>query len=157
MEPDARIARTYRSPQGRPVLLQVLYYRNQSKQKGLISSINRLTTEKGAFYQTAARQRTEQAGGGPLPLREAVVHGPGGPLLGWQVLWVDGSYTISNVVGKLRQAQGKLQFRGDDGAMVAIAVPYESADAEGARATLRAFLDQNFGAVDRALVQARGK
>ena len=157
MEPDARVARAYRSPEGRPVLLQVLYYRNQNKQKGLISSVNRLAGEKSPFHQTAASQRTEQTGAGQLPLREAVLHGPGGPLLVWQVLWVDGRYTTSNVAGKLRQAQGKLQFRGDDGAMVAIAVPYEGTDAEGARATLRAFLGQNFGTVDRALVQARGK
>lgn len=157
MEPDARVARAYRSPEGRPVLLQVLYYRNQNKQKGLISSVNRLAGEKSPFHQTAASQRTEQTGAGQLPLREAVLHGPGGPLLVWQVLWVDGRYMTSNVAGKLRQAQGKLQFRGDDGAMVAIAVPYEGTDAEGARATLRAFLGQNFGTVDRALVQARGK
>ncbi|RZL30575.1 MAG: EpsI family protein, partial [Rubrivivax sp.] len=157
MEPDARLARAYRSPDGRPVLLQVLYYRNQSKQKGLISSINRLAGEDSPFHETASRGRTEQAGGQPLPLREAVVHGPGGPLLVWQVLWVDGRYTTSNVTGKLRQAQGKLQFRGDDGAMVAVAVPYEGNDADGARATLRAFVGQHFGAIDRALVQARGK
>lgn len=157
MEPDARVARAYRSPEGRPVLLQVLYYRNQSKQKGLISSVNRLAGEKSPFHQTAARQRTEQAGGQPMPLREAVLHGPGGPLLVWQVLWVDGRYTTSNVAGKLRQAQGKLQFRGDDGAMVAIAAPYDGTDADAARAALRAFLGQHFGTVDRALVQAREK
>jgi exosortase A len=157
MEPDARVARTYRSPEGRPVLLQVLYYRNQNKQKGLISSVNRLVGEKSPFHQTASSQRTEQVGAAPLPLREAVLHGPGGPLLVWQVLWVDGRYTTSNVVGKLRQAQGKLQFHGDDGAMVAIAAPYEGTNADGARAALRAFLGQHFGALDRALVQARGK
>ncbi|KFI05141.1 exosortase A [Massilia sp. BSC265] len=157
MEPDARIARTYRSPEGRPVLLQMLYYRNQSKQKGLISSINRLTGEQAAFYETASRGRTEQAGAAQLPLREAVLHGPGGPLLVWQVSWVDGHYTSSNVTGKLRQAWGKLQFRGDDGAMVAIAVPFEDTekDAEAARATLRTFLGQHFGTVDGALLQAR--
>ena len=157
MEPDARVARTYRSPEGRPVLLQVLYYRNQSKQKGLISSVNRLAGEDSAFHETASRGITEQAGGQPLALREAVVHGPGGPLLVWQVLWVDGRYTTSNVAGKLRQAQGKLQFRGDDGAMVAFAAPYEGNDADAARSTLRAFVGQHFGALDRALVQARAQ
>jgi EpsI family protein len=157
MEADARVARAYRAPDGRPVLLQVLYYRNQNKQKGLISSVNRLAGEQSAFHQTASSQRSEPAGPGQLPLREAVLHGPGGPLLVWQVLWVDGRYTTSNVAGKLRQAQGKLQFRGDDGAMVAIAAPYEGLDADGARAALRAFLGQHFAAVDRALVQARAK
>jgi exosortase A len=159
MEPDARVTSTYRAPDGRPLMLQVLYYRNQSKQKGLISSVNRLAGEKSAFHETASRGRTEQAGEQSLALREAVLHGPGGPLLVWQVLWVDGRYTSSNVMGKLRQAQGKLQFRGDDGAMVAIAAPYEDSKqgAEAARAALRTFLGQHFGAVDRALVQARAQ
>lgn len=157
MEPDARVARTYLSPEGRPVLLQVLYYRNQSKQKGLISSVNRLAGEKSVFHQTASRGRTEQAGKQSLALRESELHGPGGPLLVWQVLWVNGNYTSSNVMGKLRQAQGKLQFQGDDGAMVAVAVPYEGTATETARATLRAFLDQHFSTVDRTLVQARAQ
>ena len=157
MEPDARIARTYRMPEGRPVLLQMLYYRNQSKQKGLISSVNRLAGEKDAFHETASSMRTEQAGGRTLPLREAVLDGPGGPLIVWQVMWVDGRYTASNVAGKLHQAKGKLQFRGDDGALVAIAAPLNGADADAARATLRGFLRQHFAAVDSALVQARGR
>jgi exosortase A len=159
MEPDARVVRTYLSPEGRPVRLQVLYYRNQSKQKGLISSVNRLAGEQSAFHETASRGHTEQVGDQALGLREAVLHGPGGPLLVWQVLWVDGRYTASNVTGKLRQAQGKLQFRGDDGAMLAIAAPFEGTDkdAEGARAVLRAFLGQHFGAVDRSLAQARAQ
>ncbi|BDT56887.1 exosortase A [Massilia varians] len=157
MEPDARVLRTYRSPEGRPVRLQLLYYRNQSKQKGLISSVNRLAGEQSAFHETASRGRTEQVGGQALALREAVLHGPGGPLLVWQTLWVDGRYTASNVTGKLRQAQGKLQFRGDDGAMLALAAPYDATDkdADSARAALRAFLGQHFGAIDRGLAQAR--
>ena len=157
MEPDARVLRTYRSPEGRPVRLQLLYYRNQSKQKGLISSINRLAGEQSDFHETASRGRTEQVGDEALALRETVLHGPGGPLLVWQVMWVDGRYTASNVTGKLRQAQGKLQFRGDDGAMLALAAPYDATDkdAEGARAALRAFLGQHFGAIDRSLAQAR--
>jgi len=157
MEPDARYARVYASPEGRPVLLQLLYYRNQSKQKGLISSVNRLVGEKDPFHEIAASLRTEQAGAHALPLRETVLSGPGGPLLVWQVLWVDGRYTASNVTGKLRQAEGKLMFRGDDGAMVALAAPFQGSDREAARAVLRSFLGQQFGALDRALVQTRGK
>ncbi len=157
MEPDARLARTYAAPDGRPLRLDVLYYRNQSKQKGLISSVNRLVASKNAFHQTASATRTEQVAGRSLPLREAVLSGPEGPLLVWHVLWVDGGYTASNVTGKLRQAQSKLLFRGDDGALVAIAAPYAGGDADATRAILRAFLGQHFGAIDGALVQARGK
>ncbi|VXC20287.1 exosortase A [Massilia sp. 9I] len=155
MEPDARLARAYSAPDGRAVKLQLLYYRNQSKQKGLISSVNRLAGEKDAWHETASSQRTETVGARNLALREAVMDGPDGALLVWHVLWVDGQYTASNVVGKLRQAQGKLLFHGDDGALVAIAAPATGGQ-DAARATLRAFLAQNFNAVDAALVAARG-
>jgi exosortase A len=156
MEPDARVKRVYRAPDGRPVQLQLLYYRNQTKQKGLISSVNRLAGDKDAYHPVAASLRSEQAGGRTLALREAIMHSAAGNLVVWHVMWVDGQYLTSNVVGKLRQAQGKLQFRGDDGALVAIAAPAgDSQDA--ARAALRAFLAQNFGAVDAALVKARGR
>jgi exosortase A len=154
MAPDARRVALYRAPQGSPVQLQLLYYRNQSKQKGLISSINRLAQPKDAFHETASALRSEEVGGRTLPLREALLAGPGGPLLVWHVMWVDGSYVASNVAGKLRQAQGKLLFHGDDGALVAIATPAAD-DQEAARATLRAFLAQNFNAIDAALVQTR--
>lgn len=156
MEPDARLARIYSAPAGRPVLLQVLYYRNQSKQKGLISSVNRLAGEKDSFHELGSQARLEPAGALALPLRETVLSSASGQLLVWQVFWVDGRYTASNVTGKLRQAQAKLSMRGDDGAMVAIAVPYQD-DKEAARATLRAFLGQQFAAVDSALVRARGR
>ena len=156
MEPDARVKRVYGAPDGRPVQLQLLYYRNQSKQKGLISSVNRLAGDKDAYHPVASSMRSEQAGGRTLALHEAVMHSNDGKLVVWHVMWVDGQYLTSNVVGKLRQAQGKLQFRGDDGALVAIAAPAgDSQDA--ARATLRAFLAQNFAAVDAALVKARGR
>jgi len=158
MEPDGGIKRVYTAPSGLPVQLQLLYYRNQTKQKGLISSVNRMAGDKDAYHQVASSTRSEQAGGRTLALREAIMHSAGGQLVVWHVMWVDGQYLTSNVVGKLRQAQGKLQFRGDDGALVAIAAP--AADSHGqdaARATLRAFLAQNFGAVDATLVKARGR
>lgn len=157
MEPDARIRRVYQAPDGRPVQLQLLYYRNQSKQKGLISSINRLANPKASYHEISTTVRTERAGGGSLALRESLMHGPAGPLLVWHVLWVDGDYTTSNVAGKLRQAQGKLQFHGDDGALVAIAAPFAGATAEATRVTLRSFLDRHFGAVDSTLTQARAR
>lgn len=156
MEPDARLARTYAAPDGRPVRLDILYYRNQTKQKGLISSVNRIAKVKDAFHETASAGRSESVAGRSLPLREAVLSGPGGPLLVWQVMWVDGGYTASNVAGKLRQAQGKLLFRGDDAALVTIAAPAGD-NQEAARATLRAFLAQNFAAVDATLAAARGR
>lgn len=157
MEPDARLARTYeRAGIDRPVRLQLLYYRNQNKQKGLISSINRLTGEKDPFHPLSSTGRTEQVGARGLPLRETVLQGPQGKLLVWQVLWIDGHYTASNVVGKLRQAEARLRFRGDDGAAIILAAPYSESE-DKARAALRAFAADNFAALDALLVKTQGR
>lgn len=155
MEPDARLARTWLAPgSARPLRFEVLYYRNQDKTKGLISSVNRLTGEKDAYHATASSVRSENAGSRSLPLRETTLSSTGGKLLVWQTMWVDGDYLTSNVAGKLRQAKAKLQFRGDDGALVLLAVPYTD-NPDAARAAMRAFLAQHFGAVDAALRETR--
>ena len=155
MEPDARLARTWQMPGAdRPLRVEILYYRNQDKTKGLISSVNRLTGEKDAYHVIGTSTRGEQAGGRALPLRETTLASTGGKLLVWQTMWVNGDYLTSNVVGKLRQAQGRLQFRGDDGALVVLAAPY-SDNPDKARAIMRAFLEQHFGAVDAALRTTR--
>ena len=155
MEPDARLARTWQVPGAdRPVRLEVLYYRNQDKQKGLISSVNRLTGEKDAFHAVTSSTRSEPAGASSLPLRETLLASPNGKLVVWQTMWVNGGYLTSNVVGKLRQAQGRLLFQGDDGALVLLAAPYGD-DPDAARAAMRAFLAGHFGAVDAALQATR--
>lgn len=157
MEPDARLARTWQVPGAdRPVRLEVLYYRNQDKQKGLISSVNRLTGDKDAFHPVSASSRKETAGAVTLPVRETVLASREGKLLVWQTMWVNGGYLTSNVAGKLRQAQGRLLFQGDDGALVLLAAPY-SDDPDAARAALRAFLAGHFGAVDAALQATRDR
>ena len=100
--------------------------------------------------------RSEQAGGQALALRETVLNSTRGKLLVWQVLWSGGHYTPSNVIGKLRQAESRLRFQGDDGAMIALAAPFAE-DQDNARAALRAFLDDNFEALDATLTAAREK
>ncbi|MEH6433570.1 exosortase A [Massilia sp. DD77] len=157
MEPDARLERTYtRTGVDRPVRLQVLYYRNQTKQKGLISSVNRLTGEKDPYHPIASAGRSEQVDGRSLALRETVLNSDGGKLLVWQVLWIGGQYTPSNVVGKLRQAESRLRFQGDDGAMIALAAPFTESQ-DKARSALRAFLGDNFKALDTALAATQGR
>ncbi|MBQ5948149.1 exosortase A [Massilia sp. ST3] len=157
MEPDARLERTYtRTGVDRPVRLQVLYYRNQTKQKGLISSVNRLTGEKDPYHPLSSAGRSEQVDGRSLALRETVLNSAGGKLLVWQVLWIGGQYTPSNVVGKLRQAESRLRFRGDDGAMIALAAPFTESQ-DKARGALRAFLGDNFKALDAALAATQGR
>ncbi|MDB5748636.1 MAG: exosortase [Massilia sp.] len=151
MTPDARVAAVY-TEGSRPVKLQVLYYRNQDKAKGLVSSINRLADPQDAWHATASSGRLE----GALAVRETTLAGPGGPLLVWHWMWIDGHNTTSNVVGKLHQARSKLLFRGDDGALVVLATPVND-DPQAARAALRAFLARGGDAIEATLQQTRGQ
>jgi exosortase A len=154
MAPDAAFNGVYQAPAGAPVALTVLYYRNQANKKALVSSVNRLTGEKDPYHESGSSLRTEPAGGRQLALRETVVQGPSGNLLVWQWLWIDGRATANNYVGKLWQAEAKLRVRGDDGAAVMLSAPYAD-QRDDARAALRAFLGQNFDAIEAALAAAR--
>jgi EpsI family protein len=151
MEPDARAGGAFVAPgSGRAVRLSVLYYRNQDKDKALISSLNRLAAYNDEWNETASSVRTEQAGGRTLALRESTLHSPAGNLLVWHWMWVDGHYTASNVAGKLYQAQAKLLAHGDDSALMVMAAPADE-HLDAARADLRAFLAAHFTRVDAAL------
>jgi exosortase A len=154
MAPDAARRAVYRAGNGAPVALTVLYYRNQSKDKALISSVNRLTAEEDVFHQNGASVRTEQVGERRLALRETTVQGPSGRQLVWHWLWIDNRATVNNYLGKLWQAEAKLLMRGDDGAAILLAAPYGD-NPEQARAALRPFLAQHLGAIETALVAAR--
>jgi exosortase A len=154
MAPDAAFNGVYQAPAGTPVAMTVLYYRNQSNSKALVSSVNRLTGEKDAYHQSGSSLRTEAAGARQLALRETVVQGPSGNLLVWHWLWIDGRATANNYVGKLWQAEAKLMVRGDDGAAVMLSAPYGDKPDE-ARASLRAFLAAHAEAIDAALAATR--
>jgi exosortase A len=154
MAPDAGFNGVYQSQAGTPVAMTVLYYRNQSNSKALISSVNRLTGEKDAYHESSSSLRTEAPGGRQLVLRETVVQGQSANLLVWHWMWIDGRVTAKNYVGKLWQAEDKLRLRGDDGAAVMLSAPYGDKPDE-ARASLRAFLAAHADAIDAALAATR--
>jgi exosortase A len=156
MQPDASFNGAYRAGSGQPVGLTVLYYRNQNSGKALISSVNRLTGPKDAWHEVGASTRLETAGGRQLAMRESTLQGPQGKLLVWHWFRVGGHDTASNAIGKLRQAQSKLLFGGDDGAAIMLSAPYGER-ADEARAALRSFLLENYKAVDATLAAAAGR
>jgi exosortase A len=156
MAPDARYEAAFQAPgSARPVRLSLLYYRNQDKNKALISSLNRLADYKDVWHETDSATRVEDVAGQALALRETTLQGPGGPLLVWHWMWIGGRYTTSNVTGKLYQAQAKLLGRGDDSALVVVAAPAGDR-LDAARADLRAFVAAHFAPIDQALGNARG-
>ncbi|QJD99888.1 exosortase A [Massilia forsythiae] len=155
LTPDARFERVYQDSAAPavPVALDLLYYRNQHRDKSLISSGNRLAGYQDAWHETFAGARTETFLDRPLALRESLLRGPRGTLLVWSFKWVGGHYTDSDMKGKLWQAGAKALLRGDDGAAVLLSAPYDDAP-EAARAALRRFLAQQGAALDAALQRA---
>ena len=154
LAPDAAFNQSYQPAAGAPVALSLRYYRNQSKEKALISSLNRLAGYKDVFNETSSTPRSEASGARQLALLESTLHGPSGSLLVWHWMWIDGRTTTSNYLGKLWQAEAKLMMRGDDGAAVMLSAPYTD-QPDAARASLRAFLAANGAAIDAALAATR--
>jgi EpsI family protein len=131
--------------------LSILYYRHQSQDAQLISSLNRMVSEKETIYRqvgNAARQET--ISGRTLAIREATLQDPTGPFLVWHWYWIDGAATASDYAGKLLQAKEKFLMRGDDGAAVMVFAPY-AIKADEARATLRDYLTANLASIEATL------
>ena len=155
VNPDATYRATFRNSESMPpVALDIMYYRNQRNGKALISSVNTLATSDDAWHAVGGALRSETLDGQPLTLRETRLNGPTGQILVWQWMSIDGHLTANNYVGKLLQAQAKLRFRGDDGAVVLLSAPVRD-NPESARAALRAFLAGQGQAIERALDHAR--
>ena len=155
LTPDARFHGVYQNG-AVPVALNVLYYRNQDRDKALISSLNRLAGYKDAWHEVDGATRTEQLAGHAIALRESTLSGPQGKLLVWSWKWIGGHYTSSDVAGKLWQASAKALLQGDDGAALMLYAPVEESP-EAARSALRSFLAQQGGALDAALKAERGR
>nr|WP_314542793.1 exosortase A [uncultured Massilia sp.] len=154
MEPDARFERAYR--QGSvPVALNVLYYRNQDREKALTSSVNRLAGYKDTWHATAQTMRAESACGRTLTVRETVLRRDGGAILVWDWMRIGGHDTTSNAIGKLWQMQSKLVLKGDDGAALMLWAPLDE-HGDAARGALRGFLAGQLCAIDAALDRTRG-
>jgi exosortase A len=152
--PDAHLHGVWREG-SLPVGLDVLYYRNQNRDKSLISSVNRLADYKDAWHEIDGATRTATLAGQPLTVREAVLAGPQGTILVWSFNWIGGHYTSSGVKGKLYQAAAKARLAGDDGAAVMLAAPAENRDA--ARAALGDFLLGQGAAIDKLLTEQRSR
>jgi exosortase A len=153
MTPDARFHQAYQAG-SLPVSLTVLYYRNQDPEKSLISSMNRLSGYEDAWHEVESGARSETVAGTPLTLHEGILRTPQGAIMVWSFKWVGGHYTGSDYAGKLWQAASKAMLRGDDGAAVMLAVPYDH-DKERARAALHRFLADQGLAIDQALNATR--
>jgi exosortase A len=154
--PSAQFSGVFRQD-ATPVSLHVLYYRNQGPYHSLISSVNVLAGPKDPWHEIGNAGVTKNVAGHQVALRETRLSGPDGKhMLVWQWMAIDGHVTASNIVGKLWQARGKLLFRGDDGAAVLLAAPYET-DPAAARAALGTFAESQGAAIEAALAATQAQ
>jgi exosortase A len=148
-------SRQFFDKDGQQVGMTLLYYRNQKFGQRLISSMNQIVQPKSAWREVAvASEHTEQIGGHSFNVRETMVSGPTGRLLVWRWYAIDQTSTTSDYVGKALQVRQKFLHGSDDGAAVMLYTAYDD-HPEKARATLRAFLTSNLGAIDATLAANR--
>lgn len=150
-KPSAEFTRTF-AHDGKQVGVTLLYYGDARQDSQLISSINRMVSEKDTdFHQVAFGGQVEAIDGRQLKVRESRIEGAAGRMIIWQWYWIDGTHTASDQLGKLLLAREKLLMQGGDGAAIIVFAPFSENPAE-ARATLRTFLSENMGALESALV-----
>ncbi len=138
---------------GSRVGLVVRYYRDGQPER-LISSTNRLTEWRTAWYETGTVVRDETIDGRHLQVRETTVAGAEGRFVVWQWYWIGGTTTANDYVGKLLQVRQKFLTGSDDGAAVMVFARYEDNPAT-ARPALRNFLRGELAALDAALAANR--
>jgi len=135
--------------------LTLLYYRNQHRESQLINTQNRLVRDDDPNWRRiTSSTRLETLNGHPLAVRETQLLGTSGKLLVWQWYWIDGSFTVSDYAGKLRQAKVKLLQQSDDSASVMVYAPV-SDDTEQARAGMRDFLGEHIAPLEQVLAANR--
>ena len=158
--PSAQVNTAYQSGAQR-VGLYIGYYRQQNYNRKLVSSDNVLVRSKDPQWAQVERgAHGIEVAGKPMSLRTAQLRtatlsgsAEGERLTVWQVYWVNGTWTASDMLAKAWGALYRLMGRGDDSAVVILYTAKGPAD-EGA-ATLNAFMQANFSALEALLLKTR--
>lgn len=145
--------RSYRSSDG-SVDLYVHYYRNQRQGEELVNTENLLVPEMGSRWRNVGEStRSIARGSRSMTVRQSQLHAPARRLLVWRWYWVGGEETASPYMAKFLLARNRLLGRGDDGAEIVLATPYEE-DPEEATPSLQAFVDHMAPALTEGLRHA---
>lgn len=159
--PAVEARRSYAGPKGE-VGVYLGYYRHQSADSKLVSSVNALVKSSDhAWNQVAAGGTTLAVDGGDTVFRTARVLASGRTagrrpqLTAWQVYWVDGRWIAGDARAKLAGALARLRGRGDDGAVLVLWTDHDEPAA--ARAALQAFARDNLATLGALLREARDR
>ena len=164
-EPSAQARQIYAAAGGSAVGVHLAYYRDQGGSRKLVNSENALVLSEDLHWNRVGAGRiTVDTPAGPNALRTTllapVMSGPGAAtqprgdrLRVWQLYWVGGRYTDSDLLAKVYQGLQKLRGQGDDGAAVllyTLDVPEGSADER-----LGAFWRQHAGELNTLLTEVQ--
>ena len=161
--PSLQVRKAYVGPAGE-VGLYLAYYRGQTDDSKLVSSVNMLVASDDRHRNQVSSGRTavEIDAGQPSHWREALILGnPSATdaagqreqLTVWRVYWVDGRWIAGDAQAKLASALSRLQGRGDDGAVLVLWTNKPSP--EQSQAVLEQFVRDNLPVFGRLLAQTR--
>lgn len=165
---SAAVHTGYLGPQGQQIGLHLSYYRQQNRERKLVSSINTLVISDDKHWALASTGSAQAGiGGQALRVGESILRewelgrvGGGQRLLIWRFYYVNDRFTASDVRAKLEGVRGLLAGEGDDGAIVVVYAPLRTDLAEvqavaEARTLLQGFLQEQAASLETALRQTR--
>jgi EpsI family protein len=137
--------------------LYIGYYRNQQQGAELISSQNVLVPESGSHWRHITEESKDVSFRSvQMVLKQNRLDSPSTKLLVWRWYWLGDDVTANPYLAKMILAKRKLLGRGDDGAEILVAAPYEESPEEAAR-VLRNFMNEMMPAITTALEHASNR
>ena len=158
--PAVKVRTGYTSAAGE-VGVYLAYYRAQSDEGKLVSSVNTLLRADDPDHNQVASGTTSVAldDGRSVGWRTAHIlgtqraKGQREQLTAWRSYWVDGRWVVGDAAAKLAGAYARLLGRGDDGAVLVLWT--DNASQDEARALLEKFVRENLSAIETLLAQTR--
>jgi exosortase A len=137
--------------------LYISYYHNQQQGAELISSQNVLVPESGSHWRHIAEETNDVSFRSvQLVLKQNRLDSPSTKLLVWRWYWLGDDVTANSYLAKMMLAKRKLLGRGDHGAEILIAAPYEETPEE-AVPVLRNFMNEMLPAITTGLEHASNR
>ncbi|WP_088283389.1 exosortase A [Ideonella sp. A 288] len=152
--------RAYTSASGASVTVHLLHYRRQQASQKMVSSTNVVVRANDPDWNAVSTHDRVPMVKGVDSVRVTELLGPDRPggasrdrLRVWQLYWINGVWTSSDVQAKLLAVKDRLRGRGDDAAVMFLSA--REANPGDADPVLAAFLTSRLGAVEASLVAAR--
>jgi exosortase A len=135
----------------RVVALYLGWYRHQREGERLVTSTNIMVVQKHPVWSNVGESsRVEDLGRGPLDIRQTRLRSAGQRLLVWDWFRISGRDLINPYLAKVLLTRDRLLGRGDAGAAIIVAAPYDE-QSDAAAETLRQFVREMRPSIDAAL------